>query len=402
MTMTFSEANRSKSSIRIGIMGPTFSGKTYSAVLLARGLVGEKGRIAFVDCEGGEANLYANITKFDILTLEPPYTPEKFIEAIESAQASGYDAIILDTISHEWSGEGGILDDQAAIENKDSKRRWSCWGELTPRHNRFLNTMIRSPIHIITTMRMKMQYVVDTVDGRNTPRKIGLGPIQRDNVEYEISVLLEMDGSHTATIVKDKTQILGGLGDVFRPTIETGNALRVWIEEGIDVVKKQTPVEPVPTQTPKTIYDESQINGVKEDYAASGWSLSIFDQAKISDGLYDGDLIKADWKKRKEMDDAKPVPVKKPVVKRQETKPVIAVKKPEIKPEVKPAPVETKPEPKQEPKQGDDVIMCEECGVKITQMQKNMSILFCNGKSYCAECRKKYQAGEQMKTRGGE
>lgn len=126
--MTFTEASREKSSIRIGIMGPTFSGKTYSALLLARGLVGEKGRIAVVDCEGGEANLYADVTPFDSMTLEPPYTPEKFIEAIEAAEAAGYNAVILDTISHEWAGEGGILDNQVAIEIKDPKKRWTSWG----------------------------------------------------------------------------------------------------------------------------------------------------------------------------------------------------------------------------------------------------------------------------------
>lgn len=387
MTMTFKPASRSGSSLMIGIIGQTSTGKTYSALLLTRGLVGEKGKIAFVDCEGGMANLYAHVTDFDIITLNPPYTPEKFIEAIDSAVAAGYNAVILDTISHEWSGEGGILDEQSAIENKDPKRRWSCWGELTPRHNKFLNAMIRSPIHVVATMRMKMKYTVDYIDGKNTPRKIGLEPIQRENVEYEFPFLLEMDASHTATVIKDKSEILG---EMFRPTVETGNALRVWIEEGIDIIEKEKKPEPAPVQqTPKTTYDETQVKLVKGDYEASGWSMSIFEQARLPDGLYDGDMIKADWKKRKELAAAKPTPPKNPV-----PKPAVVEKKPAPVPQKKPADKPAAVEKKPEPAANTDDILCEKCGAKLTLTQKNMSIIFCNGAIYCDECRRKYKAGE--------
>lgn len=384
MTMTFTEANREKSSIRIGIMGPTFSGKTYSALLMARGLVGEKGRIAVVDCEGGEANLYADVTPFDSMTLEPPYTPEKFIEAIEAAEAAGYNALILDTISHEWAGDGGILDNQLSIENKDPKRRWTCWDDLTPRHNRFLNTIIRSPMHIISTMRMKMKYTVDSVDGRSSPRKVGMGPIQRENLEYEFSILLEMDESHVATIVKDRSKVLGGVGDVFAPSVEIGNALRVWRESGVDILPKEKKPEPIVKPVQKTTYTESQIKSIQEDYKLAGWSQSIFDQAKMPDGLYDGDMIKEDWKKRKALSEKKPAETK-PAAPAPVKEPVKAAKAPAKKPEPKPA--------------ADTEILCEECGAKITQTQKNMSIIFCNGKAYCDECRRKYKAGEDMKTR---
>lgn len=383
MTMTFSQANREKSSIRIGIMGPTFSGKTYSALLLARGLVGENGRIALVDCEGGEANLYADVTPFDSLTLEPPYTPEKFIEAIEAAEAAGYGAVILDTISHEWAGDGGILDDQLSIENKDPKRRWSCWDDLTPRHNRFLNMIIRSPMHIISTMRMKMKYTVDSVDGRSSPRKVGLGPIQRENVEYEFSVLIEMDESHAATIVKDRSKVLGDVGDVFTPSVEMGNALRVWRESGVDIIPKEKKPEPTPVvKTAKTTYDELQVKSIREDYKASGWSQSIFDQAKLPDGLYDGDMIKEDWKKRKALNEKKSV----------EPKPVKA-------PERESSPAAKTPAKKTEPKPAETEIVCEECGAKITQTQSDTSKIFCGGVAYCDVCQRKYRAGEAMKTR---
>ena len=370
MTMMFTEAVRSKSAMNIGIMGQTFTGKTYSALLLARGLAGDNGKIALVDCEGGRANLYAHVTKFDTLTLHPPYTPERYIEAIESAQAAGYAVVILDTISNEWSGEGGILNEQERITDRDPKRRWSCWADLTPRHTRFINTVIRSPIHIISTMRVKMQYVLDSVDGRNTPRKVGLTPIQRDNIEYEFPILLEMDASHMATVVKDMSGVFGTNGDVIRPKIEMGNALRVWIDEGIDIIPKEAEPEK-PTAQPdhkKAYYDEGQIKMIKADYQECGWSQSIFTKARNADGLYDADMVKDDWKKRKEAAKPASIPVEKT----------------------------------REPVADTDDILCEACGTKITQATKDTSILFCNGAIYCDECRNKYKSGEFKSVKAAE
>ena len=163
----------------------------------------------------------------------------------------------------------------------------------------------------------------------------------------------------------------------------------MWIEEGIDIIEKEKKPEPAPVQqTPKTTYDETQVKLVKGDYEASGWSMSIFEQARLPDGLYDGDMIKADWKKKKGLAAAKPTPPKNPV-----PKPAVVEKKPAPVPQKKPADKPAAVEKKPEPAANTDDILCEKCGAK-SQTQKNMSIIFCNGAIYCDECRRKYKAGE--------
>lgn len=209
MTM-FKKAKRSLSKLRLAVQGPSGSGKTYGALMLAKGL---GGKIAVIDTERGSASLYADLKgmpEFDVLDLDAPYTPEKYIEAIHAAEDEGYDILIVDSMTHEWDGQGGCLEliDQIA-RAKYRGNTWSAWSELTPRHRRFVDAMLQSKCHIIATMRSKTETVQTENDkGKKVIQKLGMKAIQRDGMDYEFTVVfdLQADG-HYATVSKDRTAL---------------------------------------------------------------------------------------------------------------------------------------------------------------------------------------------------
>lgn len=209
MTM-FKKAKRSLSKLRLAVQGPSGSGKTYGALMLAKGL---GGKIAVIDTERGSASLYADLKgmpEFDVLNLDAPYTPEKYIEAIHAAENEGYDVLIVDSMTHEWDGQGGCLEliDQIA-RAKYRGNTWSAWSELTPRHRRFVDAMLQSKCHIIATMRSKTETVQTENDkGKKVIQKLGMKAIQRDGMDYEFTVVfdLQADG-HFATVSKDRTAL---------------------------------------------------------------------------------------------------------------------------------------------------------------------------------------------------
>jgi len=237
----FRKAQRKRSKLRLAIIGPAGSGKTYSSLVIAMGLVGEGGKIALVDTENGSGELYSHLCEYDVAPLTPPFSPEKYIEAIKAAEKMGYDVLIIDSLSHAWAGQGGILDiqDKAA---KAVKNFFAAWREVTPMHNRLVDAMLHANLHIIVTMRAKTAYEVQQ-DGQGCvkPVKIGLAPIQRDGLEYEFTVVLDLaiDG-HVASVSKDRTGLLDG--QFFTPTPDTGRVLRDWLESGAS--ESQQPATP--------------------------------------------------------------------------------------------------------------------------------------------------------------
>ena len=297
----FQDANLSNVKLRIGIMGMSFSGKTYTSLLLARGIVGEEGKIAVVDCEGGQVDIYKDLTPFKTMTLLPPYTPERYIECIEIAEKEGFDVIILDSISHEWAGEGGMLEAHDELEkaSKNNMKSFSTWGEITPRHNAMFNAMLRSKIHVIATIRSKSATVIDVIDGKNVPVKIGLAPIQRDGMEYEFSILLEMDHSHAASVKKDRTKVLGDYGAILKPTFETGALLRDWMQGIVSTPEKQSDM--VREKKPMKYYTEEETDMIRKTYEKNGWNTGVLTSAKLPDGLYDRSKIDADYMARSKM-----------------------------------------------------------------------------------------------------
>lgn len=250
--LTFKKAERSQSKARIAFCAPAGGGKTHSALLLAGGL-GTK--IAVIDTENGSASLEAgkpNIPEFDVLTLFAPFTIEKYLAAMKAAEAAGYEIIIIDSISHAWAGTGGLLE-QVDMKTKASKSQnsYAAWRDITPMHNALVEAILQSKCHIIATMRTKADYVLETNDkGRSAPKKIGLAPIQREGMDYEFTVVFDIDqASHVALASKDRTSMFDG--KPFTPSIETGKQIKDWIMSGAVVAEE--PVAPVAAPTPMPV-----------------------------------------------------------------------------------------------------------------------------------------------------
>lgn len=231
-------ATKRRAKLRLGMSGPAGSGKTYSALLIAGGL---GGRIGMIDTEHGSGDLYADLLPegYDVLQLTPPYTPARYVEAIHALEDAGVQTIIVDSLTHAWTGEGGSLDRQGKIADK-SGNSWQAWRQVTPEHNALVEALLQSKCHIIATMRAKTEYVQekDERTGRQTVRKIGLAPIMRDGIEYEFTTFLELDLHHMAFAGKDRTRLFDG--SIFKPDMETGRQLLSWLDAGVDAPVKRT------------------------------------------------------------------------------------------------------------------------------------------------------------------
>jgi AAA domain len=228
--MAFTKAVRKKARLRLAIQGPSGSGKTHGALKIAQGL---GGNIAVIDTEKGSASIYANWADFDVMDLDPPYTPEAFIKAMKDAEQGGYNVLIIDSATHEWSGVGGCLelvDEIARARYKGNS--WSAWNDVTPRHRAFIDAITRSPMHVIVTMRSKTETAQVEENGRKKVVKLGMKAEQREGLEYEFSLVLDLvhDG-HYAQASKDRT----GLFVDKDPRVideSVGADLLAWLESG--------------------------------------------------------------------------------------------------------------------------------------------------------------------------
>jgi len=253
----FQKAQRIVKKARIGICGAAGSGKTLSALKIAQGL-GQ--RIALVDTENNSSVLYADRIDFDVLNVEPPFEISKYIQSIHQAEAAGYDVLILDSISHAWAGEGGLLDTQGKLAD-GGMNSFTAWRKLTPQHNAFIEAMIRSKLHLIATMRSKMDYVVETNEkGKSVPRKVGLAPIQREGMDYEFDIVFDLDLNHNAQSTKDRSSLFDGRL-LSKPDEQVGKQILEWLDRGQQPAPAATRVE----QTGAPLFNESGLlTGEKE------------------------------------------------------------------------------------------------------------------------------------------
>ena len=236
--MIIRKAERKKAKLRLGISAPSGAGKTYSSLLIAYGLTGDWEKIGLIDTENGSGDLYAHLGGYLILPLEAPYTPDRYIQSIKAFEEAGVEAIIIDSLSHAWAGEGGALDIQSAAASKTGNS-YTAWREVTPKHNALVNAMLTSKCHIIATMRAKTEYVQEKdSNGKTVIRKVGLAPIQRDGMEYEFTVMMDISADHMASTSKDRTGLFDG--QYFKPGIETGKKLLEWLESGTEMIRKET------------------------------------------------------------------------------------------------------------------------------------------------------------------
>lgn len=231
--MQFRKAERKKAKLRLALCGPSGSGKTLSALKIAKGI---GGRVAMIDTESGSGELYADNPnlglEYDVMQFEPPYTPQRAIEAIQAAHRAGYDVVIFDSLSHVWMGEGGMLEmvDNAAKGMQGNS--FAAWKNVRPHEKKFLEALTRTNIHIIATMRTKTEWTTEKdAKGKTRPVKVGLKPEQREGLEYEFTVVFDMaiDGN-IASAGKDRTDMFKG--QYFTPTEETGKQLLEWLERG--------------------------------------------------------------------------------------------------------------------------------------------------------------------------
>lgn len=225
--MQIRKAERRKAKLRLGIAAPSGAGKTYSALLMAFGL---GGKIGLIDTEHGSGDLYAHLGEYDVISIEAPYTVAKYVQAIHAFEEAGYSTIIIDSLSHAWAGDGGLLDKQGKMADRGTNS-FAAWRTITPEHNNLVDTMLRSPAHIIATMRAKQEYVLETNDrGKQQPKKVGMAPVQREGMEYEFTVMLDVDMNHIASASKDRTSLFDGR--FFKIGKETGEELLQWLETG--------------------------------------------------------------------------------------------------------------------------------------------------------------------------
>lgn len=218
-------SKRSQARIRIAMQGPSGSGKTYSSLLLAFGLVSDWSKVAVIDTENQSADLYAHLGNYNVVSLGAPFSPEKYLEAIQLCESAGMEAIVIDSLSHEWEN---LLD----VHSNMPGNSFTNWGKITPRHNNLINKILSSTAHIVATVRSKQDYVLTEKNGKQVPEKVGLKGVQRDGLEYDFTIVFDINIKHFATASKDRTGMFVGLPD-FTVTAETGQMIRQWCESAL-------------------------------------------------------------------------------------------------------------------------------------------------------------------------
>jgi hypothetical protein len=242
-------AERKQARLRLALQGPSGSGKTATSLLVAKGLVEglvEAGllphalepRIGLIDTERKSAQLYSHLVPFDTIELDPPFTTDRYLGALHALEAAGYPVVVLDQISHEWAGKGGIISKVSEL-SRGGNAFTDGWGEMTPVHDEFVDAMLRSPAHLIVTMRSKTAWVIEQKEnskGRlvHVPTRVGMAPVQRPGIEYEFTTLLALDtDKNKATVLKDRTEMFGPINSVLpRLGPEQGAKLVKWLLAG--------------------------------------------------------------------------------------------------------------------------------------------------------------------------
>lgn len=314
--MQLHKGQRSKAFLKLGVSAPSGGGKTLGALMIAFGLMKEQypnlpdaqlwEKIAIVDTENGSGELYVGsefgnlkIGEYNAITLRPPFEADKYTQALELCQEAGIEVVVIDSTTHLWSGEGGMLEQQSAAA-KRSGNSYTAWRDVTPQHNRFVNAMLQMPLHIIATMRSKQEYVQqkDEKSGRTTVQKLGMEPEQRKGMEYEFTVFFEISADHNAFGSKDRTSMFDQR--TFKITPEIGKQLMQWLNSGVETAQEviATSHKADPVQAEREIKEDiiaicKRLGGSKnetlmaiiKEYDPNGNPNSIKDAEKL-DSLY--------------------------------------------------------------------------------------------------------------------
>ena len=232
----FSKASRRQKKLRMSLSGPSGSGKTYTALAIGSALAARSssapelsGKVAVIDTERGSASLYSDRFTFDVVELDN-FNPENYIKAINEAGEAGYSVLIIDSLSHAWFGQGGVLDQ---VNKRGGNSFTDGWGKVgTPLQNRLMDAILNAPMHIIATMRVKSEYVIEPDErGKSVPRRIGLKEVQREGVEYEFDIVGILDLSNTMMIEKSRMPDLTG-AIIDKPDGKFAERITRWLGEG--------------------------------------------------------------------------------------------------------------------------------------------------------------------------
>ena len=222
--MEIRKSERKKVKIKLALQGSAGSGKTYSSLLLAKGLTGgDFTKIAIIDTENKSADLYCHLGNYNVVSMDPPYSPERYLEAIELCESAGMEVIIIDSISHCWDY---LLD----VHSNMPGNSFANWGKITPRQNAFVNKILQSDVHVIATMRVKQDYVLNQNNGKIVPEKVGLKAIQRNDLDYEFTIVFDIDITHSAKATKDRTGLFVNMPE-FVISPNTGKKIKEWCSQ---------------------------------------------------------------------------------------------------------------------------------------------------------------------------
>ncbi len=252
--MQFKRAVKAESFLRMALAGPSGSGKTYTALAIAEALAAGK-RVAVLDTERGSASKYSDLFPFDVIELDT-FHPDRYVEVIHAAEEGGYGVLVIDSLSHAWNGTGGLLELVEAIAKRKGGNTYAAWAEATPIQNRLIDAITRARLHVIVTMRSKQDYILekDERTGKTSPRKVGMAPIQRDGMEYEMDVAGDLDHDNTLIIQKSRCPALSGR-NFTKAGADVANILTEWLrgEPVTDTTAQEQPRVLVPQVKPTAV-----------------------------------------------------------------------------------------------------------------------------------------------------
>jgi len=227
--MEIRKAARKQAKIKLALQGVSGSGKTMSALLLASGIT-EWSKIAVIDTENHSADLYSELGQYNVLQLSQPFTPERYCVAIQTCEDAGMEVLIIDSVSQEWEGQGGILNIHSAMQGNS----FTNWGKVSPRHNAFVQKILQSKCHVICTIRSKTDYAMVEKNGRYSVEKLGLKSITREGMDYEMTIVFDINIKHQAVASKDRTGLFMDKPEEVI-SLNHGRKILDWCNSGISV-----------------------------------------------------------------------------------------------------------------------------------------------------------------------
>jgi len=219
--MEIRKSERKKAKIKMALQGPSGAGKTMSSILIAQSLSNNDfKKVVVIDTENSSADLYSHLGDYNVITLGPPYLPENYEKAIDIALDAGMECIILDSLSSAWNE---LLDYHSRLAGNS----FTNWNKVNPRLNSLINKILQCKAHVIATMRTKQDYVLNQKNGKYIPEKVGLKSVMKDGIDFEFTLVFDIDSKHNAITSKDRTGLFSNAG-YFKINEETGQKILAW------------------------------------------------------------------------------------------------------------------------------------------------------------------------------